>query len=128
MTSSAIGERPPHSHHVFEDYWLCEETQRDHLVELRAIYNFKIFSGRGARDLKAWLEQEVETARSNEDLARRFVEECRRTQTMLPGGSVIKRLCADALVAAARRIESRIWDFLPKTISRSRTPLPRRLP
>ncbi|KQB95531.1 transposase [Loktanella sp. 1ANDIMAR09] len=90
------------------DYAVREETRRDHLVELRTIYDFRMFSGRGARDLKAWLEQEAETARSNEDLARWFVEQCRQTQTILPGVSVIERLCADALVAAERRIESRI--------------------
>ena len=67
-----------------------------------------MFSGRGARDLKAWLEGQAETARSNKDLAERLAEECRRTQTILPGVSVIERLCADALVAAERRIESRI--------------------
>jgi len=71
-----------------------------------------MFSGRGARDLKAWLEREAETARSNEDLARRFATECRRTQTILPGVSVIERLCADALVAAERHVESRIADRL----------------
>lgn len=90
------------------DYAVREETRRDHLVELRTIYDFRMFSGRGARDLKAWLAREAETARSNEDLARRFVEQCRQTQTILPGVSVIERLCADALVASERRIESRI--------------------
>jgi TnpA family transposase len=89
-------------------YAETDVTRRRHLVALRRIYGFKMFSGHGARDLKAWLEREAETARSNEDLARRFVEECRRTQTILPGVSVIERLCADALVAAERRIESRI--------------------
>lgn len=89
-------------------YAETDVTRRRHLIDLRRIYGFKMFSGRGARDLKAWLEREAETARSNEDLARRFVEECRRTQTILPGVSVIERLCADALVAAERRIESRI--------------------
>jgi hypothetical protein len=89
-------------------YAETDVTRRRHLIDLRRIYGFKVFSGRRARDLKAWLEREVETARSNEDLARRFVEECRRTQTILPGVSVIERLCADALVAAERRIESRI--------------------
>ena len=59
------------------DYAIREETRRDHLVELRTIYDFRMFSGHGARDLKTWLEQEAETARSNEDLARRFVDECR---------------------------------------------------
>ncbi|PTQ63008.1 Tn3 family transposase [Celeribacter persicus] len=89
-------------------YAETDVTRRRHLIDLRRVYGFKMFSGRGARDLKAWLEREAETARSNEDLARRFVEECRRTQTILPGVSVIERLCADALVAAERRIDSRI--------------------
>lgn len=87
-------------------YAVREETRRDHLVDLRAVYSYKMFSGQGARDLKVWLAREAELARSNEDLARRFVEECRRTQTIPPGVSVIERICADALVAAERRIES----------------------
>ncbi|MGB3247381.1 MAG: Tn3 family transposase [Sulfitobacter sp.] len=89
-------------------YAARRQTRQQHLHALRQIYGFKMFSGQGARRLKAWLEHEAETARSNEDLARRFVEECRQAQTILPGVSVIERLCADALVAAERRIESRI--------------------
>ena len=89
-------------------YAARRQTRQQHLHALRQIYGFKMFSGRGARGLKAWLEREAETARSNDDLAHRFVAECRRTQTILPGASVIERLCADALVAAEHRIESRI--------------------
>lgn len=89
-------------------YAVRRQTRQQHLHTLRQIYGFKMFSGQGARSLKAWLEQEAETVRSNEDLARRFIEECRRTQTILPGVTVIERLCADALVAAERSIESRI--------------------
>ncbi len=89
-------------------YAARRQTRQQHLHALRQIYGFKMFSGQGARGLKAWLEHEAETARSNEDLARRFVDECRRSQVVLPGVSVIERLCADALVSAERRIESRI--------------------
>lgn len=89
-----------------------EETRHEHLAALRDIYDYKMFTGRGSRDLKVWLESEAETARSNEDLARRFVEQCRATQTILPGITVIERLCADALVAAERRIDARIADRL----------------
>ena len=89
-------------------YAARRQTRQQHLHAIRQIYGFKMFSGQGARCLKAWLEQEAETARSNDDLAHRFVEECRQTQTILPGVTVIERLCADALVAAERRIESRI--------------------
>ena len=89
-------------------YATREETRHEHLAALRALYGYKMFTGRGSRDLKAWLASKAETARSNEDLARRFVEQCRATRTILPGVTIIERLCADALVAAERRIESRI--------------------
>ena len=89
-------------------YAVREETRREHLAELRRIYGYRMFTGRCARDLKVWLDHEAEVARSNEGLARRFVEECRRRQVILPGLSVLERLCADALVAAERRIEAHI--------------------
>ena len=98
------------------DYAHRAETRREHLIDLRSIYGYRMFSGRGARDLRAWLEQQAETTHSNKDLARKFVEECRRSQTILPGVSVIERLCADALVAAERRIESRIVDRLSNEV------------
>ncbi|GLQ29054.1 Tn3 family transposase [Sulfitobacter pacificus] len=91
-------------------YAARRQTRQQHLHALRQVYGFKMFSGQGARSLKAWLENEAETARSNEDLARRFVEECRRSQVILPGISVIERLCADALVSAERQTESRITN------------------
>jgi len=94
------------------DYAIREETRREHLAALREIYGYKMFAGRGARDLKAWLESNAETARANEDLAQRFVEQCRASQTVLPGITVIERFCADALVAAERRIDARIASQL----------------
>jgi len=106
--AAQLGENPDD----LSCYAETDTTRRRHLVDLRSIYGYRMFSGQGARDLKAWLEGEAETARSNEDLARRFVEECRRARTVLSGISVIERLCADALVAAERRIETRITDRL----------------
>ncbi len=90
------------------DYAVREETRHEHLAILRNTYRYKMFTGQGARDLKAWLTAEAELARSNVDLARRFVEQCRTCQTILPGVTVIERLCADVLVAAERQIEARI--------------------
>ena len=66
-------------------YAAQRQTRQQHLHAIRQDYGFRMFSGQGARCLKTWLEKEAETARSNDDLARRFVEECRRTQTILPG-------------------------------------------
>ncbi len=90
------------------DYATREETRHEHLAELRALYGFRTFSGRGARELKDWLFREAELAVSNEDIARRFVAECRRTRIVLPATSTIERLCATALVDAERQIETRI--------------------
>ena len=95
------------------DYASREETRHEHLAELRALYGFRTFSGRGARELKDWLFREAELAVSNEDIARSFVTECRRTRTVLPATSTIERLCATALVDAERQIETRIaWHCL----------------
>lgn len=90
------------------DYAIREETRHEHLATLREIYGYKMFTGQGSRDLKAWLTSEAEIARSNESLAKQFVEKCWATQIILPGVTVIERQCADALVAAERRIETRI--------------------
>jgi hypothetical protein len=65
-----------------------EETRHEHLADLRRIYGYRSFSGRGARDLREWIAREAEAATSNEDLARRFVAECRRTRTILPASTI----------------------------------------
>ncbi|WP_111467592.1 Tn3 family transposase [Cereibacter changlensis] len=93
-------------------YATREETRHEHLAALREVYGYKMFAGRGSRDLKAWLNDAAEASRSNDDLARRFVEQCRATRTILPGVTIIERLCADALVAAERRTESQIAERL----------------
>jgi TnpA family transposase len=101
---------------ALDGYAIREETRREHLLELRAIYGYKSFAGRGAQDLRDWLDAEAEDARSNEDLAHRFVERCRQTQVILPAISTVERLCADALVAAERRIETRIVERLDEAM------------
>lgn len=98
------------------DYAAREETRHEHLSELRTLYGFRTFSGRGARELRDWLFRDAEMAVSNEDVAQRFVAECRRTRTVLPAISTIERLCAAALVDAERRIETRIADRLASRI------------
>ncbi|MCP1237968.1 Tn3 family transposase [Gluconobacter kondonii] len=98
-------------------YAAREETRHEHLADLRRIYGYRSFSGRGARDLRDWIAREAEAATSNEDLGRRFVAECRRTRTILPGFSTIERLCADALVKAERRIEDRIAHRITPALS-----------
>ena len=89
-------------------YAVRRQTRQQHLHDLRQVYGFEMFSGHRARELKAWLAGEAENATTNHDLARRFVDACRRTRTILPGISIIERLCADALVVAERLIDSAV--------------------
>ncbi|MEN5315381.1 Tn3 family transposase [Pseudomonas koreensis] len=93
-------------------YAARRQTRQQHMGALRKIYSYKTFTGRGARDIRDWLFDQAEDARSNEDIAHRLVARCRETLTILPAISTIERLCADALVAAERRIETRIAQRL----------------
>ena len=93
-------------------YAARRQTRQQHIEAQRSIYGYRNFAGRAARRLKVWLDGQAEGARSNEDLARRLVGECRRTLTVLPATTTVERLCADALVAAERRIEERIASRL----------------
>jgi hypothetical protein len=95
-----------------EAYAVREETRHEHMALLREAFGYRAFTGRGARDLRLWLGREAEHATSNEDIAHRFIDECRKTQTILPAITTVERLCADALVAAERRIETRIAQRL----------------
>ena len=86
-------------------YAARSQTRHEHMTALRSIYGYRTCAGCAARDLKVWLDEQAEEAGSNEALARRLVEECRRRQVILPAVSTLERLCADA---ADRRIEERI--------------------
>ena len=59
------------------DYAVRSETRHEHLAELRRLYGFRSFSDHAARELGDRLREEASLARSNEDLARRFVDACR---------------------------------------------------
>ena len=100
------------------DYAVRSETRHEHLAELRRLYGFRSFSDHAARELGDRLREEAPLARSNEDLARRFVDACRQTRTILPTTTTIERLCADALVDAERRIETRIAERVPPGLRR----------
>ena len=99
-------------------YAAREKTRREHLGSLRKIYGYKMFNGKRVKQMRSWLDQHAEDAQSSEGMVRGFVEECRRRQIILPGLTVIERHCADALVAAERRIDTRIAARLDSAMRR----------
>src|SRR3546814_1576104 len=48
-------------------YAAREETRHEHLADLRRIYGYRSFSGRGARDLREWIAREAEAATRSEE-------------------------------------------------------------
>jgi hypothetical protein len=76
-------------------YAVRRQTRHQHMEALRRIYGYRMFPGRGpyARAFRDWLLAEAEQARSNDDLARRFIARCRETMTILPAITTIS-VCA----------------------------------
>ncbi len=93
-------------------YAARDNTRHEHLSFLRKVYGYKTFAGKPAKQMKRWLDTHAETAQSSEGMVRGFVEECRRRHIVLPGLSMIERHCAEALVAAERRVDARIVSRL----------------
>ena len=55
--AAQLGENPDE----LACYAETDTTRRRHLADLREHYGYKIFSGRDARDLRAWLAEQAET-------------------------------------------------------------------
>ena len=104
FTAAQLGVKPDDLLHYAER----KNTRHEHLEALRKAYGCEMFRGKRIKQMRAWLDQNAEGAQSSEALVRGFVEECRRREIILPGITVIERHCADALVAAERRIETRV--------------------
>ena len=97
-------------------YAARQQTRHQHINALREIYGYRSFSGTVAKEMRAWLDAQAENATSNENLAKSLITECQRNSIILPATGTIERLCADALVAAEQRVESRIAEKLkPET-------------
>ena len=76
----------------FSLYATRRQTRQQHYGHAaRKFTGYKTFTGRGARDLRGVDFRPAEDARSNEDLAHRFIVRCQETSTILPAVSTIER-------------------------------------
>ena len=90
------------------EYATRVETRRQHTDKLCQIYGFTPFVKVNQTEFKSWLSVTAIKTRNNAELAELFVAECRKRKIILPGITVIERLCADARVSAERVIISKI--------------------
>lgn len=89
-------------------YGIRSETRYEHSSELQCLYGFRIFQESDEQGFLNWLMHTAIETHTNAELAELFVQECRKRRIILPGITVIERLCADARVAAEREIVGRI--------------------
>ena len=94
------------------DYGVRETTRYQHSAALQRIYGYRPFEGQAREELTAWAIERAEACPTNEALAALVMEEMRRRCIIVPGPTTVERACADALVAAERRIAHRIADRL----------------
>lgn len=100
-----------------EGYAKRSQTHYEHSVALKEIYHFSSFSD-CEDEMNIWLTRTAIDTRSNAELAELFVVECRKRRIILPGITVIERLCADARVAAEREITGRIESRLDERMKK----------
>lgn len=94
------------------DYAARSQTHYDHSAALQRIYGYRPFEGMVREQFADWLVGAAIEARTKEGLVASALGEMRRRRVIVPASSTLERACADALVAAERRIARRIADRL----------------
>ncbi len=112
-----IGAQLGTSSDALANYAVRRQTRQQHMDAIKRIYNYEVFDLKKAEQLKPWLEQRAELARTNEALVREFVIECRAKSIILPAIGTIERFCADALTAADNNIDARIAERIDKELA-----------
>lgn len=97
------------------EYAKRSQTNYEHTSLLKKLYKFYPYSSAN-KSLIVWLQKSAEHIHSNLELVELFTKKCREDKVLLPGISIIERLCADALVVAERNITHRITSRITETV------------
>ena len=90
---------------TWNDYGQREQTRREHLVELQAVFGFQPFTTLSHyRTAVHGLDELAWQTDKGIVLANELVEGLRRRSVLLPSIGVIERICAEAITRATRRI------------------------
>jgi hypothetical protein len=89
-------------------YGAREATRYQHSAMLQQLYGYRSFEGRAREEIKPWINRAAELAQTNDQFAADLLAEFRKRKTIVPRAFTVERLCADALVAAERRIAAQI--------------------
>ena len=104
-----LGIAPTH----WEEYGQRDQTRREHVLELQAALQMRLFT---VADYRPAVQSLVDLAMQTDKgvvLAQALLEYLRRRGLLIPGSNVIERLCAEAVTRATRRI----YDVLTESLS-----------
>jgi TnpA family transposase len=89
-------------------------TKYEHSAALQNLLGWRPFEGRPRREIEGWLDQASLTVRTGAELAVGFRDELRRRKIIVPGITVIERLCAAALTRCERTVLARLTEGLDR--------------
>ena len=81
-----------------------EQTRREHLLELQAVFGFQVFGEQHYRPAVQGLEELAFQTDKGAVLARALVEGLRGKSILLPSLGVVERICAEAITRGNRRV------------------------
>jgi len=94
------------------EYGERDQTRREHLAELQAVFGFRSFIIRHYRSAVHGLHDLAWQTDKGVVLARALVANLRRQSILLPSIKVIERICAEATTHATRRIHISLTEAL----------------
>ena len=92
----------------WDEYGRRDQTRREHLVELQAVFGFRSFTMRHYRRAVHDLDDLAWQTDKGIALAGALVANLRRQSILLPSGGVIERICAEATTRDTRRHSRRV--------------------
>jgi TnpA family transposase len=94
------------------EYGERDQTRREHLAELQAVFGFRSFTMRHHRSAVHDLDDLAWQTDKGVMLAGALVANLRRQSILLPSLKVIERICAEATTRATRRIHTALTEAL----------------
>ncbi|WP_102981273.1 Tn3 family transposase [Chryseobacterium scophthalmum] len=97
----------------WENYGKREQTRRDHISILQAVYGFRIFTNKDYTIYKGLLQEIALKTDKGFVVAEELIKFLRKSKILLPVTGTIERLCSEALNNA----EKQIYDTLSSSLS-----------
>lgn len=98
---------------VLADYAPCGPNRYEQLDTLRDVFGFRQLSRPASAELQTWLLPVALTTTSGAEFARMLLAEFRNRQIIVPGGTLVERMVAQALLDAERHVAELLTRISP---------------